>query len=235
MSYLFLIIAFLIAVVDWIAVARGNKKLEYFAKPGVMVALLVWLWQFSAAHSPAAPGAVHLLWFAAGLVFSLAGDVFLMLPREQFIAGLVSFLLGHLAYVVGFNAVVFNASPPPVNPASLVVALLVAVVAVQIYRRIAAGLSASGKGKLKGPVLVYTLVISLMVLSALLTLVRPDEEWQVVPALLAAAGALLFFLSDTFLAWNKFVAPLPYGRLRVIITYHLGQILIALGAALHFL
>jgi hypothetical protein len=42
-------------------------------------------------------------------------------------------------------------------------------------------------------------------------------------------------VSDSFLAWNKFVAPLPYGRLRVIVSYHVGQVLIVLGAALHFL
>jgi uncharacterized membrane protein YhhN len=46
---------------------------------------------------------------------------------------------------------------------------------------------------------------------------------------------LLFFISDTTLAYNKFVAPLPNGRVIVMITYHLGQILIVLGAALRFL
>jgi len=45
---------------------------------------------------------------------------------------------------------------------------------------------------------------------------------------------LLFFISETFNAWIRFVNPLPYGRLRVMVTYHLGQILIALGALLHF-
>ena len=54
------------------------------------------------------------------------------------------------------------------------------------------------------------------------------------PAIAVCAGAALFFLSDTILAWNKFVAPLRYGRLMNMATYHLGQMLIALGAALHF-
>jgi uncharacterized membrane protein YhhN len=221
MSYFFLALALLIAILDWIAVARNWKKLEYIAKPGVMLALLAWLWQVGGFQG-------QMLWFAAGVVFSMAGDIFLMLPREQFIAGLVSFLLAHLSYTAGFNPTL-----PPFNLLSLVLALIVAVTAAQIYRRVAGGLAASGQNALKLPVLVYTIVISLMLLSALLTLLRPD--WLPTPAWIVSAGALLFFLSDTFLAWNKFVAPLPYGKLRVIVTYHLGQILIVLGAALHYL
>jgi uncharacterized membrane protein YhhN len=221
MNFLFLWIALLVALLDWIAVAMNWKTLEYFAKPGVMLALLAWMWQSGAISGQAT-------WFAAGLIFSLAGDIFLMLPAEQFIAGLVAFLLAHLAYLVGFNP-----TPPPLNLASLIPAVLLGLVAGQIYRGVAAGLAASNNDNLRLPVLVYSGAISLMLLSALLTLVR--DEWNAGPALLVSAGALLFFLSDTFLAWNKFVVPLTYGKLRVIITYHLGQILIVIGAMTHFL
>jgi uncharacterized membrane protein YhhN len=61
------------------------------------------------------------------------------------------------------------------------------------------------------------------------------EYWQTVPALLVSAGALLFFISDALLAWNKFVIPLRQGRFISIIPYHLGQILLTIGAALHYL
>ena len=40
-------------------------------------------------------------WFVAALVLCLIGDVFLMLPQDLFVFGLASFLLGHLAYIVG--------------------------------------------------------------------------------------------------------------------------------------
>jgi uncharacterized membrane protein YhhN len=202
-------------------VSRSWKKLEYIAKPGVMIALLAWLWQMSGFGS-------GLLPFAIGLLFSLIGDVFLMLPREQFIAGLISFLLAHIAYLIGFSS-----GPEPFNLATLILATLIAATAWQIYRRIRAGLSASGHQALQIPVLVYSLVISLMLLSALGTLTRP--QWQTGAALVASAGGLLFYASDSLLAWNKFVAPLSYGRLRVIVSYHIGQALIVLGAALHFL
>lgn len=213
--------ALVIALLDWVAVARQWKILEYFAKPGVMVALLLWLWSVGGFSG-------LLLWFALGLFFSMWGDIFLMLPREQFIAGLVSFLLGHLAYLVGFNQPL-----PPLNLPGLFMAIMVGLTASRLVRAIVGGLQRSGNASLRLPVLAYSAVISLMLLSALLTLVRPD--WDSGDALLASAGAMLFFISDSILAWNKFVTPLPNGRLVVIITYHLGQALIALGAARHFL
>jgi uncharacterized membrane protein YhhN len=221
MNFLLLIFVLIIAIVDWIAVAWNWRKVEYIAKPAVMILLLIWFGQSTGFKG-------HLIWFALGLVFSLAGDVFLVLPKEQFLLGLISFLLGQLAYIVGFNSTF-----PPVNLPTLILTLLVAATAFQIYRRIAAGLKSGGYESLKIPVLVYTTVISIMVLSALFTLTR--TEWQPLHAIIVAGGALLFFFSDTILAWNRFVEPIPNGRLINMIAYHAGQLLIALGAAAHFI
>lgn len=223
MSFFFPAVALFVAVLDWIAAVKNLRRLEYFAKPGVMIVLLAWLWQVNRFGG-------WLLPFSLGVFFSMWGDIFLMLPRERFIAGLVSFLLAHIAYLVGLNL-----SPPPLNLASAILVVLIIPVMVSLYRRIAAGLEASGQSRLKTPVLVYSIVISLMLLSALLTLVRPTSEWSTAASLSISAGALLFFISDSFLAWNKFVEPLSYGKLRVHLTYHLGQILIVMGAVLHFL
>lgn len=224
MNYFFFGLSFVLAVVDWIAVARGWKKLEYFAKPAMMVALLAFMIQNGGSSGEA-------LWFTLGLAFSLAGDVFLMLPKEQFIAGLVAFLIAHVAYIIGLRPSL--GLPQASLLIALGLALLVALTAVQIYRRIAAGLKASGKTSLRGPVLIYTIVISLMLFSAMLTLL--NNTWFSLHALSVCIGAALFFLSDAILAWNKFVSPIRYGRLMNMSSYHLGQLLIALGAALHFM
>ena len=100
-----------------------------------------------------------------------------------------------------------------------------------VHERISAGLIAQGETGLLMPVFVYAVVIGLMLLSALNTLLRP--EWAFKAALLVSGGAALFFFSDTLLAWNKFVAPIPNGSTYVIVTYHLGHIALALGAAIH--
>jgi uncharacterized membrane protein YhhN len=45
----------------------------------------------------------------------------------------------------------------------------------------------------------------------------------------AAVGAVLFLVSDTLLAWNRFIGPVPRGSLPVHVTYHLAQILLVLS------
>src|SRR4029077_2480661 len=79
------------------AVVRSNKPLEYVCKPAVMVALI----GVALALHPTVAGRRD--WFVVALALSMLGDVFLMLPRDLFVAGLAAFLLGHIAYVVGFR------------------------------------------------------------------------------------------------------------------------------------
>jgi uncharacterized membrane protein YhhN len=221
MNYAWLAIAAVITVMEWIAVEREIRHLEYFAKPGAVLALIIWLWQASGFQ-----GAI--VWFGLGLLFSLAGDVFLLLPGNQLIPGLVSFLLAHIAYITGFNT-----SPPPVNLPAIIILLAVFLAALPIYRGVAAGLRAAGQTSLITPIFSYSIVISLMLFSALLTFVRP--EWQPAPALMAGIGALSFFISDSLLAWSLFVARFSHDRLTVMMTYHIGQALIVMGSAFHFL
>jgi uncharacterized membrane protein YhhN len=222
MSFATLFIALLLALTDWLALASGWNTIRYFSKPGVMVVLIVWMFITAGSGYP-----VYL--FLLGLAFSLAGDIFLLLPREQFLLGLGTFLLAHLAYTFGFNYRNF-----PVNLATPILAALVALPAAQLYLRISRAPAASGNSQLRWPLLVYTLAISLMVLSALQTLVQPEWRWLTLPSWLVSAGAILFFISDALLAWNRFVTNVPRGPLLVMITYHLAQIAIASGVILNF-
>jgi uncharacterized membrane protein YhhN len=221
MSLTLIGIALLFAILDWIAVARKWMIVEYVAKPAVMVCLIAWLGMNNGMSVP-------LLWFTIGLAFSLAGDVFLMLPKERFIAGLIAFLLAHIAYIIGLNT-----TSIPLTVVALILLVIVGLVSWRIYSRIAQGLVATGNDRLKMPVLAYTAVISLMLLSALLAFLR--DSWSPFAALLVGFGALLFYFSDCVLAWNKFVRPLKYGRLINLSSYHIGQVLITLGAAINFM
>ena len=214
--------ALLLAIADWIALAKGWRKANYILKPAVMLAILAWLGQVGGYSG-------WLTWFALGILFSLAGDIFLILPGKLFLAGLVAFLLAHLSYTIGFNP----SLPPFFNLTSLTLAVMIGLPAFEVYRQISAGFRASSQNKLALALLGYVIALSLMTWSALLTLVRDD--WQTAPALLVSAGAILFLLSDTLLALGKFVSPIKNGQLKTMITYHLGQILIVLGAALHYL
>jgi len=152
-------------------------------------------------------------WFVAALALSLLGDVFLMLPQDLFVAGLASFLLGHLAYVVGFR--VHGGSAPAWMLAAAAVLAVDAVLARPILSSVR-----HRHPDLLVPVVAYMLVISAMVSAALATGIG-----------LAIAGAVLFFASDTLIAWNRFVRPRPWMPLAIIVTYHLGQAGLVLSVA----
>jgi uncharacterized membrane protein YhhN len=188
------------AVANWISRWRHDRRLEYVTKPTVTLLLLA----AAVALEPAEAG--QRGWFVAALALSLAGDVFLMRPREQFVAGLVSFLLAHLAYIAGFAALGVAWLPLVIG------AVVVGLITLPVGRRVVAALAQSGSGGLIGPVVVYMAVIGVMVAAA----VGAGSRWGIL-------GAVLFLASDSVLAWDKFVRPLAHGHLVVMITYHLAQ------------
>jgi len=208
--------AMLVAAGDWIAVARHAGRAVVVLKPLVMVVLIAAAIAF-APDNPAATVAFTL----AALVLSLAGDVFLMLPADLFVAGLASFLLAHLAYVGAFNP-----TAPPIGATLAGVAVVLAV-GLPPYRRLARGMRDSGQSRMVVPVALYFAAIGAMVVSAIATAGRPD--WDAGHSALAIAGAALFMTSDSLIGWRRFVRPLRHGDLAVIVTYHLAQAALVLA------
>lgn len=149
----------------------------------------------------------------AGLVFSVAGDVFLMLPADRFVAGLVSFLIAHLLYIAAFT---YGRSLRfPIWSLALF-----ALYGVFIYSILYAYL-----GDMKIPVFVYVAVILVMGW-------RAWERWtniRMKTALFAFFGAMLFIISDSVLALNKFREHFEAARALTLITYFSAQWLIALS------
>jgi uncharacterized membrane protein YhhN len=218
--YILIFFAFVFAALESLALWNGWHRLEYVVKPAVMVCLFIWL--FTTAGMQGA-----LLWFGIGLLFSLAGDIALLSIDRLFALGLAAFLLAHLAYLVGFN------TPFPETPGiwAFGIAIVIGLSAVRLLRRIVAGVRIK-RARLVIPVIVYSTVITLMLLSALLTLFRPD--WNASAAYLVSLGAILFYFSDVILAWNRFVAPIKNSRMLNIGLYHLAQIAIVVGAVMQF-
>ena len=193
------------AVADWVAVATSRRKLEYVAKPAVMVGLIV----LALVINPIS--ATERAFFVVALALGLVSDVFLMLPQDMFLAGLVAALFEHFAYIAGFRTREFHAA---LVAAGLVIAIVsIGFVLPAIYRSLKAN-----QPQLVWPVLAYVVVFGLMVASAGGT-----------GSIVALIGALLFFYSDAVLAWNRFVGPLPGGRLTNIVLYHAGQAVLVLS------
>lgn len=218
---LLLLVTGLVAILDWLAVWQGWKKVGYLAKPLTIVFLFSWLGFRTELQGSA-------LWFGIGLFFSLAGDVFLMFSPRFFMAGLASFSLVHLAYMIGF----LKPFPGEGYPGIMVCGIVIAIGASLVMRRITTAQIKRGSSKLARPTMFYGLLISLMLLAALWTLFRLD--WDVWNAILVSLGALLFYCSDLTNAWIRFVNPVRSGRVFVMITYHAGQMLLIGGLVLNW-
>jgi len=205
LAWLTLAVTVVFARADWLAVAASRRRLEYAAKPAVMLGLIAVAILLHPVDS------TERTFFLVALTLGLISDIFLMLPQDMFMLGLGAALVEHLAYITGFNH-------RPLHAALLAVAAVIALVSVAVIVTPVIRALRKNQPGLVWPVTAYVTVFVIMVSSAGNT-----------GSLVALAGALLFFYSDALLAWNRFVKPVPWGRLGNIVLYHAGQALIVLS------
>jgi uncharacterized membrane protein YhhN len=208
-----LCLTLLIALADWVAVAADRRPAEYALKPATMVAL------GAVVLALDLPDGQLRWWYLAAIVASLAGDVFLMLPETAmdpepaFVAGLGSFLVAHLLYVVGMIIL-------GVSGGALAVGAAVALVVIAtVGRRVVIGAKATDR-RLFAPVMAYVAVIAVMIATSFGTGI-----------VVGIVGALLFGLSDSVIGWTRFLRDFPHSRVLVMVTYHLGQVGLVLALA----
>ena len=181
LTFVLTVVVIVAASMHILAGYRGPRQHVYIFKPVTMVIILL----IALLGQGASPFYRYMI--ITGLVFSLAGDVFLMLPKDRFVAGLVAFLIAHLFYIAAFVPEIHGLTWWPLIP--------LVIYAIVLYRILAPSL-----GKLKAPVLVYIAVILMMAWLAW-------ERWSQMGqsgALMAFVGALLFVVSDTLLAIDRF-------------------------------
>lgn len=187
---------------------KGPRVHVYLFKPLTMVFIIL------LALQGARPDAsLYKYAILAGLGFSLVGDIFLMLPLKRVIAGLASFLVAHLCYIVAFSAGI-RLGVSGFLPALFL--LYVIIMFVVLFPHL---------GEMKLPVLVYELVIVMMAWRAV-------ERWAQIGdtgALLALAGAILFVISDSVWATNRFVRRYKSAQALILSSYFCAQWLIALS------
>lgn len=171
-----------------------------------LIALMVWRIRHPVSSN-------YRRWMMGGLVFSLAGDVFLMLPQDLFVPGLLAFLCAHVCFLAAFLGDCGFAARRWPLPACFGIAVL------NLYL-----LWGSIAAPLRVPVIVYVLVLASMAGQALVRARVFDArgDAQAVSARWAAAGALMFMLSDSLLAWNRFHGAIPLSSVWVLSTYYLA-------------
>lgn len=190
-------------------VADYLKKdvLCYVFKPLTTLLVIALAWAQTSTFTP-----VHY-WVFAGLALSLIGDIFLMLKKDYFLQGLIAFFVAHVAYVIAFTHT---------SEFALSTVLLVALLA---YAGLLITILNKQLGKLRIPVYAYATVLTLMVLTSYSFFQVSGYEL----GLYAFVGAVLFMVSDSILAYRRFVKGYAWSQGAILATYYLAQSLIALS------
>ena len=188
------IILVIVFAIDLFFIFDNQPELRFFTKP-LLIPILI-LMYFSQLKSLKA----HLdKFFLAGLALSFFGDLFLLF-KWGFLPGLGSFLLAHVFYIISFRKknqnTIWKFWP-------IILGLYASVLLVFLFPYLK---------EMKIPVLIYAIVISVMMYSA----IKTNNRNLII-------GALLFLISDTLLSVNLFLKPLMILNLLVMITYVSAQ------------
>lgn len=193
--------------------SAGWLWLHWAGKPLATALIFVLAWRAQPAQSPR-----YRRGILAGIACSLLGDVFLMLPGDLFVPGLLAFLCAHLCFIVAFA----DGCRLAARTAPWLAALgLGAVNLGLLWPAIAT--------PLRVPVMVYVVVLAGMAGQALVRaqVFAQHGDARARAARLAGLGGLVFMLSDSLLAWDRFRGPLPLASLWVLSAYYFAMWLIA--------
>lgn len=194
-----------LAVIAMLWSEARAPRLEWLFKPLASLCFVLLALQAGALGS--FYGHILLL----GLLLCLGGDV-LLIPQndKSFLAGLTSFLLGHLAYAAAFLQL------PRHTPALLASVLPVLMLALLSIRWLWPQLP----GRMRVPVVAYITVICSMLLAA-------GSSWGSAAGSCILLGAWGFAISDLSVARNQFVSPGIVNRIWGIPLYFGSQLLLA--------
>ncbi|GMQ79526.1 MAG: lysoplasmalogenase [Anaerolineae bacterium] len=189
----------------------GPKRQEYLFKPLTTILILL-----IALLAPVPENALYKWAIVIGLAFSLAGDIFLLLPRNRFIFGLVAFLIAHIFFTLAFTTEGFYLS-------------LLALIPFAIFGGLVIGLLWPVLGKLRLPASLYALVLMIMGWQAAGYWITIGSQ----SSILAFVGAVLFIISDSIMIFHRFRSPHRYARLTYMTLYYLALWLIAMSVVVY--
>lgn len=195
----------LISVLDIIGIIFKVESLLFLFKPFILLSLL-FLYSKSVFEINK--------WYATALIFSFFGDVFLMYPGQFFFKiGLVSFLIAHLLFIkIVLKRIVevsfFN--------------ILKAVIPIGIFLSLLIFTIKDSLNELLFPVLIYGFTISTFGVVSLIDYL----ETKTIQSLWMFIGAIIFMISDSLLALNKFYNPAHIFEVGIMVTYITAQYLI---------
>ncbi len=213
----FTLIFIVIVILNLFAEFAYVPGLRIYVKPLICIALGFYLFSQTKLLS-----GFNRLVFAA-LVLSLFGDCFFLFAGSDvyfFLYGLVSFLLAHIVYSLAFFRD-FKNNPSASKYYGHLMLFVMGVFSLSYYSYIRDYLN-----DFRIPVMAYMFVISIMAILAGYRFRRVN----LLSFRLIYWGALFFVISDSALAYNKFVEPYPLAGILIMSTYMIAQYLITMGA-----
>ena len=212
-----LLVFFVTVVGVLISTIIDIRWLHLVTKPLIMISLLL---HYIFASQPENRSRMVML----AIVFSLAGDVLLM-DEDYFVHGLSAFLLAHVFYISAYRQHQADEASNALRGLHRVrlafpIVLAGSGLVVILYPVL---------GNMQIPVMVYALVIAVMTIVALFRYGRTSTPsfWMVF------GGAVLFMISDSLIAIDKFLTPIAFSGFLILITYCTAQFLIVTGLLKH--
>jgi|SRR5687767_9941577 len=211
-----LLLFIVVLAIEIAAVIINNQFLQFVFKPLLMPMLAGYLLSELKSENSGLKK-----WILAAIFFSWVGDILLMLvdkDPEFFLAGLISFLVAHIFYVLTFFQFLRNEK--------VKIRVWIMIVVAASYLLLMIWLSPY-LGEMKWPVRIYGFVICTMLFLAMhLSYIKFKSA-----GILVMYGALLFVISDFLIATNKFYGSLGIIGFLIMLTYGLAQLLIIVGTS----
>lgn len=204
---IFTTIYFTISILEIIFGITHYQVGVFLTKPLIMISIMIFYF-FQTKNQLKSQDKLMLIAF----FFSMLGDTFLMFQKEQyFMFGLGSFLITHLFYIF-----VFSRNRLKANLIARISLLSFSVLMLFILQN-------HISNSLLIPIVFYMITITIMSISASERITN-TESYRLV-----FMGAILFVLSDSLIAIDKFVMPIPFPTFLIMSTYILAQYLICVG------
>ena len=214
---IFLILFFIIAIVEVYGEYKDNTKIEFSTKP-VLMPLLILFYVFGVIEGSSLARVDWLI--VVALIGGWAGDVLLMRKDQEkwFLFGMIAFLINQIFYVISFFLSISNITN--FNPSGFFLLGPVLLILLFMLPRFI-----NKAGEMKIPVLVYLVAIILMHFVAILRL----AEFQGLSFILVYVGSISFIFSDSKIAVDKWDKEVPNGGPIIMTTYILAQFYITFG------
>jgi uncharacterized membrane protein YhhN len=216
---IFLYLFGVVSIIQLVSLMMDWTAIDFFIKPLIMLSLVGYYLASVNVRSSV---------FIRALFFCWAGDVLLLFVKDDetfFITGLLAFLIGQALYIASYRQHSAKQSPFELMTTqkirySLPIVLAGTGLIVILFPKL---------GGLRLPVMVYGIALVVMVMTALFRYGRTTASsfWFVF------GGAVLFMISDSLLAINRFYTALAFGGFWIMLTYIMAQYMIVRGIVKH--